>query len=44
MLNDLTSGNMDGTLVGAITESSDGPSGWVYFGEGASNQLAWVRA
>jgi hypothetical protein len=36
MLTDLAAGGMDGTLVGAITESADGPSGWVYFGEGAT--------
>lgn len=39
MLNDLA-GTMDGTLIGAITESSDGPTDWVYFGQAAS--AAWV--
>ena len=33
MLTDLA-GTLPGTLVGAITESADGPAGWVYFGEG----------
>lgn len=28
-------GTLPGTLVGSITESSDGPSGWVYYGAGA---------
>jgi len=37
-------GSMDGALVGAITESSDGPTGWTYFGSSAQNQLAWIRA
>jgi hypothetical protein len=33
MLTDLAAGGMDGSLVGAITESADGPTGWTYYGE-----------
>jgi len=40
MLNDLVQ-NMDGTLVGTITESSDGPTGWLYFGESAEPEVTF---
>ena len=43
MLTDLA-GTLPGTLVGSITESSDGPTDWVYFGAPADTGLAWIQA
>ena len=40
MLTDLA-GTLPGTLVGTITESADGPTDWLYFGESAEPEVTF---